>query len=66
MRPGNAIYHFRYRKFLRFLAETFIEAVRPPRATPRLVVFLRFLAETFIEAYDHTRLNLGIIHFFAF
>ena len=37
-------------KFLRFLAETFIEASRPGAKRRSSCEFLRFLAETFIEA----------------
>ena len=47
---GDALNSAIIARFLRFLAETFIEAKIGGAILPVVVKFLRFLAETFIEA----------------
>ena len=54
-------------RFLRFLAETFIEAQTLDKFGDASLQFLRFLAETFIEALHKGKFCYqGRANFFAF
>ena len=63
---GRPDYPRLHQRFLRFLAETFIEASKNNQFELRLRKFLRFLAETFIEASIVNVLSTGVRLFLRF